>query len=145
MFLRGKRLEAAEIRGCLALEKLTGLPGERRASRGVTCRILRASRPSISPLTGSRFFFLFVQWFSMFPSFLVLSILSSSIHHSVKYSKNVDVWNNYHRRVSFRSTRIDSIWKNFRKNSILRSRIVFLPSRKILTKIFPKFTIQFSL
>lgn len=70
-------MEAAEIRGCLALEKLTGLPGERRARRGVTCRILRASRPSISPLTDSRFFFLFVQWLSMFSlSFVSLPLPS---------------------------------------------------------------------
>lgn len=94
MFSRGKRLEAAEIRGCLALEKLTGLPGERRARRDVTCRILRASRPSISPLTDSRFLFLFVQWLSMLS--LRFSLLSCIINIIVvyplyKYRKNVNI------------------------------------------------------
>lgn len=122
IFLRGKRLEAAEIRGCLALEKLTGLPGERRARRGVTCRILRASRPSISPLTDSRFFFYLFNGSpcSPFPSFLFLSPpLSRIINIIVVYSHSINTKNaNIELSLSyFLSIHLKEIWQNSRFDS----------------------------
>lgn len=58
--------ERREIRGCLALQELTGLPLGRRVRRGVTHRIPGASHPLL-PYLRVRVFFLFVSRLSIFP------------------------------------------------------------------------------